>query len=417
MLATWALFSREVKRFYRDRGRIIGTLVTPLVLFAFVAGGFAEMSAEGERFDRYLLPGTLALSVMMTAIFSTISIIDDRKAGFLQGVLVAPVSREALVAAKVLAGATIAVLQATIVLVPLLLWQGEAALIVLPPTLLALLMTGAALTGLGFAIAWFSESTQGYHGVMNGLLMPMWALSGSLFPASGASPALQWLIRINPLSPFVTLLRATLHATSGEWLAPLGWMVAFLVLATVAATRSARAVMVASVLFFVACRSEAVAPQTSERELTFKALRFAQYEKGKPVFSATARSADGDLKAGLELSQVTVMHRGIQQIGAVSITAQRGVVGVDGSEPSAIEFSGGVVIQDEHGRTVTTEKALGTFADKHVSAPGAVRLKSAEINAEAQGIDGSLDTMEFTLKGPVHGTFDAEAARAVQPPR
>ena len=247
MTATSALFIREIRRFYRDRSRIIGTLVTPLVLFAFIAGGFSGVAptAAGERLSSYLLPGTLALSVMMTAIFSTISIIDDRKAGFLQSVLVAPVSGPALIAAKVLAGAVLSAIQATIVLVPLALIDSTFDLFLLPRALLTLTMTGAALTALGFALAWFSETTQGYHGMMNGLLMPMWALSGSLFPAEGAASVLSAIIRFNPLTPFVSLIRAALHSGAiplVQWLAPLPWIAVFVALAIYATRRTQHAV-------------------------------------------------------------------------------------------------------------------------------------------------------------------------------
>jgi ABC-2 type transport system permease protein len=247
MTATIALLIREFRRFYRDRSRIIGTLITPLVLFAFIAGGFSGVApiAAGERLSSYLLPGTLALSVMMTAIFSTISIIDDRKAGFLQSVLVAPVSAPALIASKVLAGALLSAIQATLVLVPLALMDLTFDLLLLPRTLLTLTMTGAALTALGFALAWFNETTQGYHGMMNGLLMPMWALSGSLFPAEGAAPVLKAIIVFNPLTPFVSLIRSALRTGAiplEQWLRPLPWMVVFLLLAFFATRRTARAV-------------------------------------------------------------------------------------------------------------------------------------------------------------------------------
>ncbi|MCC6810991.1 MAG: ABC transporter permease [Deltaproteobacteria bacterium] len=239
-MATWALFLREIKRFYRDRSRIVGTLMAPLALFGFIAGGFAGVTIGGVTFSRYLLPGTLALSVMMTAIFSTISIIDDRKAGFLQGVLVAPISRAALIAAKVCAGAALSLMQAALVLLPLSLYEGGIDIAALPLLFVALAVTGAALTALGFALAWFSDSTQGYHAMMNGLLMPMWALSGSLFPADGATPVLATIVRLNPLTPFVALLRDA--SSLGAWLAPLAWTAAFFALALLSTRRSARAV-------------------------------------------------------------------------------------------------------------------------------------------------------------------------------
>jgi LPS export ABC transporter protein LptC len=166
-------------------------------------------------------------------------------------------------------------------------------------------------------------------------------------------------------------------------------------------------------LFVLASCDKGTTTAASKREpeLTFKAMRFAQYENGKLIFSATARGAQGDLRGGLELDRVTVTHRGFEQSGTVVITAKTGVVGTEGGDPSAIAFSGGVVIKDEHGRVVTTESARGTFADKRVSAPGHVTLASPELNAQAESVEGSLDSMEFVLHGPVTGTFDAAGAR------
>lgn len=203
-LASWTLWTREVVRFYRDRGRVIGALAPP-VLFWFIIGSGLQGSfrAPGTASGAYLqffFPGTLLLIVLFTAIFSTISVIEDRHQGFLQAVLVAPVPRASVVLGKLLGGTTLGFLQGVTFLL-LTPWTGlvlKAS--ALPLVLLELWLVSFGLTGLGFWIAWKMDSTQGFHAVMNLFLMPMWILSGSLFPASGAPRWLQWVININPVT-------------------------------------------------------------------------------------------------------------------------------------------------------------------------------------------------------------------------
>ncbi len=205
LLPASTLWLREVVRFLRQRNRVIGAVVSPLLFWLLIGSGVGTSfrpdgaSIEGG-FLTYVFPGTLALVVLFTAIFATISIIEDRREGFLQSVLVAPVPRSGIVLGKIAGGATLAVGQALIFL-PLLLFFD----IPLDPlrilALVALLgLMGFALTGLGFALAWRMQSIQGFHAIMNLLLLPMWVLSGALFPPSGAATWVQWMIRLNPLS-------------------------------------------------------------------------------------------------------------------------------------------------------------------------------------------------------------------------
>jgi len=213
MLAIYSLWRRDVVRFLRQPSRVVGALLTP-VIFWFVIGsglGSSFQSATGEAgFLPYYFPGSLALIVLFTAIFSTISIIEDRQEGFLQGVLASPAPRAAIVLGKALGSTTLAVLNGLVfmLLLPfsgLAPGPGDIAAAIACVTLL-----GLALGGLGIMIAWPMKSTQGFHGIMNVVLVPMWLLSGALFPASGASGWVQALMRVNPLTPAVEILRAFL---------------------------------------------------------------------------------------------------------------------------------------------------------------------------------------------------------------
>jgi ABC-2 type transport system permease protein len=217
-LAVQTLARREVVRFLRQRNRVIGALATPLVFWFLIGSGvgrsFSGTPGTGggtADYLHYFFPGTLLLIVLFTAIFSTISIIEDRREGFLQGVLVSPVPRAAFVLAKLIGGTLLAVAQCLVIYF-LALAMGQpfsiAAFFLFVGTLAIL---GLGLTALGYLIAWPLDSTQGFHAIMNLFLMPLWFLSGALFPASGAAGWLQWLVRLNPLSYGLGLLRTALE--------------------------------------------------------------------------------------------------------------------------------------------------------------------------------------------------------------
>jgi ABC-2 type transport system permease protein len=220
LLPAGTLWWREVVRFLRQRNRIVGALGTPLVFWLIIGSGlgssFRSSTLGGEHYLEYSFPGTLALILLFTSIFSTISIIEDRQAGFLQSVLVAPVSRGAITLGKILGGTTLALLQALLflLLAPLV---GIGLSIVKFLTLAAVLfVVGFALTAVGFLIAWRMDSTQGFHAIMNLLLIPMWLLSGSFFPASGAPAWIRVLIHANPLTYGVGAIRRILYMGQGQ---------------------------------------------------------------------------------------------------------------------------------------------------------------------------------------------------------
>jgi ABC-2 type transport system permease protein len=214
-----ALWWRDVIRFLRQRNRIIGALATPLVFWLLLGFGFtgsfqdptaATNAAHAGSYLAYFFPGTIVLIMLFTAIFSTVSVIEDRREGFLQGVLVSPAARSALVWGKFLGGMTLAVLQGILfcALAPLAGWP--LGLGNIGPILLSFMLTGLAMTGLGFLLAWPLDSTQGFHALMNVFLMPLWMLSGALFPVTPASGWVWWAYLLNPVSYSVTAVRQSL---------------------------------------------------------------------------------------------------------------------------------------------------------------------------------------------------------------
>jgi ABC-2 type transport system permease protein len=148
--------------------------------------------------------------MLFTAIFATIAVVEDRRAGFLQGVMVAPVSRLSVVLGQSLGASTLALLQAVIflALAPLAGITLSVGSVLAVLVVLALLAFG--LTNLGLIIAWRLQSTQGFHAIMNLILMPLWLLSGAFFPLTGVPLWLEWLMRINPITYGMAALRRCL---------------------------------------------------------------------------------------------------------------------------------------------------------------------------------------------------------------
>ena len=215
-LPVLSLWRREVVRFVRQRSRVVGALGTPIVFWGLIGSGLRNSfkltgGAAPVDYLQFAFPGTLVLIVLFTAIFSMISIIEDRREGFLQAVLAAPVRRSAIVVGKVMGCSTLAFAQAVLFLAAAPLVGVSLDLASVLATLGVLVLLSIGLSGLGFLAAWPMDSTQGFHSVMNLLLMPMWLLSGSFFPASGASSWIGWVMMINPLTYGVASLRYALY--------------------------------------------------------------------------------------------------------------------------------------------------------------------------------------------------------------
>jgi len=213
-LAVWTLCQRELVRFFRQKNRVIGAVGQPVLFWLLFGSGFGSSfrmpNAEeaSVSYFQYYFPGTLVLIVLFTSIFATISIIEDRREGFLQAVLVAPVSRWVLVLGKVLGGSLIALAQGIL----FLLLGLTIGISFSPLQLLALVgylfAISIGLTALGFILAWRLDSTQGFHAIMSVFLLPMSLLSGAFFPANDT--VLEYILCINPLTYAVAGLRRLL---------------------------------------------------------------------------------------------------------------------------------------------------------------------------------------------------------------
>ena len=211
MLKFWmpvaTLWYRELLRFWRQRSRVLGVVASPLVFWVIIGSGFGDLS----RF----FAGALVLTILFSAIFSTMSIIEDRREGFLLSMLVSPAPRTSMVLGKLLGSATLAWIQGLIFLAfaPLAgLHPDAASLVGVTGTIF---LVSFALSALGFVIAWRMNSMQGFHAIMNLFLVPMWMVSGAVFPIWEAHSWIRWVMLANPLTYSVAAITRQLAAKVG----------------------------------------------------------------------------------------------------------------------------------------------------------------------------------------------------------
>ncbi|MEQ8208648.1 MAG: ABC transporter permease [Lacipirellulaceae bacterium] len=210
--AMLTLAERELVRFFRQKNRVFGALGQPIIFWLLFSEGLKGSDLDYAHF----FPGTLVMILLFTAIFATISIIEDRREGFLQSVLVAPSPRWAMVAGKILGGAAIAMIQGLLFLT--LGWLTlplESSVLEILQAVILMALIAVSLTSLGFVIAWRMDSTAGFHAIMSVFLLPMWLLSGAFFPA-GSDGILGWIVRVNPLTYGVSGLRHYLKFDQGD---------------------------------------------------------------------------------------------------------------------------------------------------------------------------------------------------------
>jgi len=212
----YIIWLRDIIRYVRQRSRLYSSFARP-ILWLFILGMGLRPSfqaIQGFNYTQYIFPGIIAMTLIFTSIQSAISIIWDREFGFLKEILVAPVPRTAIALGKAFAGSTLSIIQGTVMLLfaPLvkvpIVWH--QILLLIP----AMFLISFALTGIGIIIASRMTSFEGFGTIMNFLVMPMFFLSGAMFPVSGLPAWLKTIIYINPLSYGVDLLRRILLGIS-----------------------------------------------------------------------------------------------------------------------------------------------------------------------------------------------------------
>ena len=196
------LWQRDLIRFWRERSRVLGFIGAPALFWLVLGSGWGNLG--------FFYPGALTLTVMFSAVFSMMSLIEDRREGFLLSMMVSPAPRSAMVLGKVLGSCTLAWLQAIVFLAFLPLTGYSVSLVALLELVVVLFAISFTFTSLGFLLAWKIDSTQGFHAIVNLLLFPLWMVSGSLFAIENAHGWMQWLMRLNPLTYAVAAVRGLL---------------------------------------------------------------------------------------------------------------------------------------------------------------------------------------------------------------
>ena len=219
LLPVSTIWWREVIRFFRQRSRLFSAIAQPLVFWILIGSGLSASfqpvgTSEKQGYIEYFYPGIVVLVLLFTAIFATISVVNDRREGFLQGILVSPVPRWCIVFGQALGGTTLALFQGILLLIIAPLIGIKFGLTSLITTLGVMFLIAFGLTNLGLMIAWRMESTQGFHAVMNLILIPIWLLSGAFFPITGVPDWLGWVMKINPLTYGLDAFRQSLYSNT-----------------------------------------------------------------------------------------------------------------------------------------------------------------------------------------------------------
>ncbi|MCX7794556.1 MAG: ABC transporter permease [Thermodesulfovibrionales bacterium] len=199
----YVIIMRELIKFFREKGRLISTMVRPLIWLFFVGMGISRLVPQdvtGTDYLRFIFPGIIGMTVLFSAIFSSISIIWDKEFGFLKEILVAPVSRFSIVLGKALSGTILSTIQAMLIMI-------LSPLIGIYPTLwdivnsfFMIMLLSFSIATLGIVIASFYESLESFSMIMNFIVMPMFFLSGAMYPLKKLPLVLKYAATVNPLT-------------------------------------------------------------------------------------------------------------------------------------------------------------------------------------------------------------------------
>lgn len=217
MNAIYILWLRELKRYTRSRAMVVASLGQPLLYLLVLGFGLGPVfqKAGNGSYLQFVAPGVIGMSVLFTSVFSGIGLLWDRQFGFLKETLVAPVPRITVMIGKTLGGATVATIQGLLVLIICLIAGFRPAnWLMLPVAVFFMILTAIVFAGLGMAIGSQLQDMQGFQLIMNFVVMPIYFLSGALFPLNDLPGVLSFLTRIDPLSYGIDALRNVLLGAS-----------------------------------------------------------------------------------------------------------------------------------------------------------------------------------------------------------
>ncbi|MFA5801025.1 MAG: ABC transporter permease [Thermoleophilia bacterium] len=213
--ATYIIWLRDLKRHFRDRARIFGSLATPIIFIFILGQGLGSsisggIPAAGGALDykTFMFPGILGMTVLFAGVFSAVSIVWDREFGFLKEMLVAPVPSWSIALGKVISGATIASFQGCLMLILAPFAGVSLSPLMIAKLLPTLFLVSFSMTGMGVLVATRLKSMQGFQMIMNFIMMPMFFLSGAMFPLANAPAWMDILSKLDPLTYGVDALRS-----------------------------------------------------------------------------------------------------------------------------------------------------------------------------------------------------------------
>jgi ABC-2 type transport system permease protein len=203
------LWLRQIKKYWRSKPRLVGTLAQPIIFLVILGYGFGNNFADaGGNYLDYLTPGIVGMSILFTSIFTGLEVIWDRQFGFLKETLVAPMSRFDVMIGRTLGGATVATIQGMIVLtISLFFGFQPVSWSLIPYAIFIMFFISLTFSSFGTIIASFLEDMQAFTLILNFIVQPMFFLSGALFPLQGLPDWLSFISRIDPLTYGVDALR------------------------------------------------------------------------------------------------------------------------------------------------------------------------------------------------------------------
>ncbi|MCF8012051.1 MAG: ABC transporter permease [Clostridiales bacterium] len=218
MESIYIMSLRRIKQFYRSKPRILGSIAQPVLFLVALGLGFGPVfeQAGGINYIQYLAPGIIGMTLLFGSMMNGMSVIWDKQFGFLKETLVAPVSRFNLLIGRCLGGAVTSIIQGVVVFfISLLMGYHISNLAVIPVVLIVMLLIAFLFTLLGTVIASKIDDMEAFPTIMNFLVLPMFFLSGALFPLKNLPLVIEAITRINPMTYSVDLLRATMNVSYG----------------------------------------------------------------------------------------------------------------------------------------------------------------------------------------------------------
>lgn len=221
--AVYVISFREFKKFIRERSRLLGTMARPILWLFVVGGGMSRLVnvPGGVSYLQFIFPGMIGMTILFASIFSAISIVWDREFGFLKEILVAPISRFSVVFGKAMAGTTISLVQVLIMVVFIPILGIHISILQFFELIFVAAMLAFSLTAMGILVASRMSSYEGFNIIMNFLVMPMFFLSGAMYPVKLLPPILKEVTHFNPLTYGVDALKnVLLSGEAGNTLGP-----------------------------------------------------------------------------------------------------------------------------------------------------------------------------------------------------